>query len=320
MTDCNGAASRRGSSRGFTLVELLVVIAIIGVLVALLLPAVQAAREAARRSSCGNNAKQIGIALHNYHDTFNTFPAGQLRRAGGTGGFPTDGSLAGLGLNWCAQILPFIEQGNLYDRINLTVDWQDASNAAYYGTPIKSFLCPSDPNNSTKYNNAWARGNYGGNLGRQNNSTTHYSSVAGDKKGIFGFGMSGNMAAVTDGLSNTVAVWEVRAGVAADPRGVWGIGRHGASLVGGCDEVGDCHGINDNTTNGEDIRGCVPTPSQRMPCYSSGEGQSAPRSQHPAGVHSLLGDASVRFIPNTIDFNTLRYINSAQGGETIGDF
>jgi prepilin-type N-terminal cleavage/methylation domain-containing protein len=305
-------------SSGFTLVELLVVIAIIGVLVALLLPAVQAAREAARRSSCSNNTKQIGIALHNYHDTFNTFPAGVLRRAGGTGGFPTNGDVSGLGLNWLAQLLPFVEQGTLYDRINLNVDWADANNAPYYTTVIKSFVCPSDPNTGVKWNNTWARGCYAGNLGKQNNSTSHYVNVAGDRKGIFGFGQSANMAAVIDGLSNTVAVWEVRAGVAADPRGTWALGRHGASLVGGCDEVGDCHGINDNTTNGEDIYGCVASP--RMPCYASGEGQSTPRSAHPAGVNALLGDASTRFVSQTIDINVLRAVNSASGGETVGDW
>jgi prepilin-type N-terminal cleavage/methylation domain-containing protein len=314
----------RAGRKAFTLVELLVVIAIIGILVALLLPAVQAAREAARRTQCANNSKQIGIGLHNYHDTFKIFPTGVLRRAGGTGDFPNDGNLAGLGLNWAALILPFIEQGNLYDKINFTADWQDTSNAFIYGSTIPGYICPSDPGSNQLFNNAWGRGNYGANLGRQaNNRWVYQSGNWGNGntslKGVMGFQGSATMAALTDGTSNTVAVWEIRSGlVSTDPRGTWGVGRHGSSLVGGCDEVGDCHGINDKTTNGEDIKNCDPN-ALRMPCHANGDGQSAPRSLHPGGVHALLGDASTRFVSQTINFNTLRSINSASGGETIAD-
>src|SRR5262245_49230386 len=98
---------------GFTLVELLVVIAIIGILVALLLPAVQAAREAARRMQCGNNLKQIGLALHNYHDTFKSLPIGLL---GAGAGQPTPSS-ADDGFGWGCALLPFLEQQALYDRV-----------------------------------------------------------------------------------------------------------------------------------------------------------------------------------------------------------
>src|SRR5262245_9800432 len=124
-------AHSRIRSRGFTLVELLVVIAIIGVLVALLLPAVQAAREAARRSSCSNNLHQHGIALHNYHDIFQTYPFGWSNR----------------GQGWTACILPFIEQRPLYD----TLEWAEANNWDTDNTPneracctvIKTYRCPS---------------------------------------------------------------------------------------------------------------------------------------------------------------------------------
>src|SRR6188472_3349467 len=99
---------------GFTLVELLVVIAIIGVLVSLLLPAVQAAREAARRMSCGNNLKQIGLAMHNFHDTNNKLPSNIRPSAVST-----------VRVRWASYILPFMEQSPLYDRIDFTKNWSD---------------------------------------------------------------------------------------------------------------------------------------------------------------------------------------------------
>jgi prepilin-type N-terminal cleavage/methylation domain-containing protein len=131
----------------FTLVELLVVIAIIGILVALLLPAVQAAREAARRMSCGNNLKQIGLSLHNYHDTYNTFPPGGIT-PGNCCGTPSAGT-------WTLFILPYLEQQILADQYNFNL-WNDVSpgrsgrtggpNAAVCMTFVKPYICPSDIN------------------------------------------------------------------------------------------------------------------------------------------------------------------------------
>ncbi|TWT39328.1 DUF1559 domain-containing protein [Blastopirellula retiformator] len=122
----------RFQRQGFTLVELLVVIAIIGVLIALLLPAVQQAREAARRMQCTNNMKQIGLAMHNYHDTHKLFPPG----------FNNE-----LGWGWGAKILPFIEQTALYDEIdqvNGLMDLSDADILAAVQIPLDAFRCPSD--------------------------------------------------------------------------------------------------------------------------------------------------------------------------------
>lgn len=133
-------------STGFTLVELLVVIAIIGVLVALLLPAVQAAREAARRSECSNKLKQIGLALHNYHDTFKVFPRGQGWANNGATDFSPPATHSAI--SWRAQILPFLEQSGLYDKINFGLPINSTSgtpsNLDIARMPMPSYLCPSD--------------------------------------------------------------------------------------------------------------------------------------------------------------------------------
>ena len=135
--------SRRSA---FTLVELLVVIAIIGVLVALLLPAVQAAREAARRSSCTNNMKQLGIALHNFHDTFNRFPPGGARDQQPFGTHATGG---GWGSSWKVYILPYIEQNAIYDKWlfdGANSGYTHASNMVYTNRlKIATYRCPSSP-------------------------------------------------------------------------------------------------------------------------------------------------------------------------------
>src|SRR5438477_4220588 len=123
------AISGRGRG-GFTLVELLVVIAIIGVLVALLLPAVQAAREAARRMSCGNNLRQVGLALQNYHEVTNCLPVARNP-------FPLVQSAL-------SRILPFVEQGNVHQLVDYTQPVGAVANQAALETPIKLFICPSD--------------------------------------------------------------------------------------------------------------------------------------------------------------------------------
>jgi len=137
---------------GFTLVELLVVIAIIGLLVALLLPAIQAAREAARRTECSNKLKQIGLALHNYHDTYNVFPPGAITKTTScslnTGNTRTDG-----GAPWTVLTLPFMEQSSLHDRFDFSKPfasrWNDGAtpntNFSLQFTTNRTFHCPSDP-------------------------------------------------------------------------------------------------------------------------------------------------------------------------------
>ncbi|MCH7728387.1 MAG: DUF1559 domain-containing protein [Planctomycetes bacterium] len=129
---------RTRKAHGFTLVELLVVIAIIGILIALLLPAVQAARSAARRTECVNKLKQLALGLHNYHDTFHNFPAGEI----------TPGNCCGTQSfeNWAISILPFIEQGNLYEQYNFNQRNEHSSNRVVRESNIDTHNCPSDIN------------------------------------------------------------------------------------------------------------------------------------------------------------------------------
>ena len=131
--------------RGFTLIELLVVIAIIAVLISLLLPAVQSAREAARRAQCLNNFKQIGLALHTYHQSHGVFPPGYVSNfipgAGGNTSLEVD---TGPGWGWASQILPQMEQSNTYNAINFNISMIMADNNTAQYTRISSFLCPSD--------------------------------------------------------------------------------------------------------------------------------------------------------------------------------
>src|SRR5438270_5363122 len=173
---------------GFTLIELLVVIAIIAVLIALLLPAVQQAREAARRSQCKNNLKQLGLALHNYHDTFSKFP---LNRVGGRNPNATFPATFG-NVSWLAMLLPNIDQAPLYNLINFSDQTNQPrciigdgtngqpGNLVARRTAVPGFLCPSNPqinvvNNQSGYPDSWGDGgldggrtDYVGNMGWMN--------------------------------------------------------------------------------------------------------------------------------------------------------
>ena len=230
----NMSAKLRGTCRiGFTLIELLVVIAIIAVLIALLLPAVQSAREAARRAQCVNNMKQLGLAMHNYHDTVGSFPTSFWR--GTLNADPKDPF--GNGTNrhsWFAMILPYIEQTNLYNSMNFSVGVGGPINDTASMTPVNAFMCPSDPSPTIspyqrvdqgvgKNSNSGPKMDYAGNFGDNHNDDENwwtFPNLPTFRKN--GFGASGtqtgimcrdggttSMRDVTDGTSNTFAAGEV---------------------------------------------------------------------------------------------------------------
>src|SRR5438132_10712239 len=190
--------------RGFTLIELLVVIAIIAVLIGLLLPAVQKVREAANLVSCKNNLKQIGLAMHHYHDSRGTFPVGYYDPT------PWPQTDNGPGWGWGAYLLPYLEQDNLYNQINFKLDVGDPANAVIRTTFLKSFICPSDftPALFTLTDggtNSWelAPGNYvacNGNDGCDDFTTPpHTGPFLRTTKGL-------RLADITDGLSNNLLI------------------------------------------------------------------------------------------------------------------
>jgi prepilin-type N-terminal cleavage/methylation domain-containing protein len=324
---------QRAARRGFTLVELLVVIAIIGVLVALLLPAIQAAREAARRSSCGNNLKQLGLALQNYHDARKTFPYSVVC-------IPTSASMGGtsnVGPTWVTAILPFIEGGNVISTYNKTAFWMDMpANVSFHGATLPFMICPSDAFAPVAFNGAnvstvnspasnWGRGCYGCNTsvywyynGLSNSSTNFNSMING--KGIMAPNVSLSMKQITDGTSKVIALAEMR----ADPspsgsRGIWAYPFGASALMahGACNEDGSAgYDIGPNNpgsvntganSGGDHVGGCGASLtgtqlfSLGMGCVSdSFAAIQGPKSSHPGGLLNVFCDGSVHWMDDTI--------------------
>jgi len=215
---------RATRARGFTLIELLVVIAIIAILIALLLPAVQQAREAARRTQCKNNLKQIALALHNYHDTYNTFPPGQVYCKGSGVACNANRPTWSYGWTWTTFLLPYIDQAPLFNKFNTSTNLYDPINVDLIKTPNPAYQCASDASrratvspSGTTDPRVLATTNYCANGGSFSNSFNSPNDVSVNTavgfsswvNGVLGRDSKINFRDITDGTSNTLAVGEV---------------------------------------------------------------------------------------------------------------
>jgi prepilin-type N-terminal cleavage/methylation domain-containing protein len=313
--------------RGFTLVELLVVIAIIGVLVALLLPAVQAARESARRMKCQNNLKQLGVALHNYHDIHGRVPPAGIHNQGSQ----SAGS-SSWGPSWCVMLLPMIEQGALHSQYDFSmIRTRDTPNDRVVRVTVPAFLCPSDPPNPMPWVNSvpHARGNYACNSGPASAfSVTEFPrGIRGAFSPPFYWGTA--FREVTDGLSNTVFLGEIIAGreegdsrgAWASPLGVFFSGTSGSSATPPSVPMLINGNALDDSRRDRPARCSAPNTDRNLRCIADGDRPThALRSRHPGGVQLLLGDGSVRFTNNTINMPTLLTLLGAADGQATGDF
>jgi prepilin-type N-terminal cleavage/methylation domain-containing protein len=319
MMFCERNIRRR---KGFTLIELLVVIAIIAILIALLLPAVQQAREAARRSTCKNNQKQIGIAMHNYHETHGIFPPGAIAP-----GCNCDAITGGQILNHTAyqMILPFLEQSALYNSYNFSLP---SGKSKYTGgagctgatpatdqlsvvtSPVAVFLCPSDPGprkGDEDYAFSQGKGaqrtSYGLVSDRNDPSWTKtLASTTESTKGMWGPNGAARMRDLIDGTSNVMCMIEtpLRKKKFEDWNGpYWNAYTYTYWMyIPG-------RGINR-----------IYADADYPGVHRNGAG-----SEHEGGAHTLLADGSVRFLSENVDqFSVLNALTSMGGGEIIGEF
>ncbi len=309
---------------GFTLIELLVVVAIVAVLIALLLPAMQQAREAARRVHCKNNLKQIGLALHGYHDTHLVFPKGGY---GGlltpaTAALPSTQSLRTL--SWGAAILPQLEQATVYALIDPTKWYLHADNLAAGRTVLSVYLCPSNSgaeplqaNGDQPGGSRFARTDYGGNFGergiRCHPSTAcqnNYGSGTGaaSYRGMFPLlsAPSVSIRDVTDGTTNTAFVGEAPDGL----HSIW-IGHKNVF-----DQSAPLNTKYSPATAWPGCRVAADSPNAGKTCDFGQEFHS----RHPGGAQFLLVDGSARFVSQDVDFIVLAALLSRSGGEVAADF
>ena len=278
--------------RGFTLIELLVVIAIIAILIALLLPAVQQAREAARRTQCKNNLKQIGLALHNYHDIYLCFPPGADNKT--------------QGLSWLYSILPQIEQGNLFDQFDHGNTFHSSVNRPLVRKdPVNAYLCPSSNEVKADDNNQDYTTHYYGVMGPTGiNATTgvaYKENTNGphggfSKEGMFYFAEVRLIRDMSDGTAHTLAVGEIS----------WN------------DRNGKSTRYRAWTRGG--MKDQYMAPAKNLAQTINGDNTSIFNdmnfgSNHTGGCHFAAGDGSVHFVSENVDYGVYLAGGSVSGGE-----
>lgn len=306
--------------RGFTLIELLVVIAIIAILIALLLPAVQQAREAARRSQCKNNLKQIGLGLHNYNEIYGTLPPAWVTNAPNNGA--GDGSL----FAWSVRILPQMEAAPIFEEM-LASDRSymnlSAATVAHAQQTFEMYNCPTDTADDIVPNNVGSQvltmsdgtaaeagvNNYMANWGLSGHSQCRQRNPGRDPdfNGVFGENRGILFRDVTDGLSNTIFVGEVSEIVFNNGRTKgrpgWWIGLNRSS--------------NSSRRYGMTVRGSR-YPINEKTATSRNRIDRSFNSLHTGGAQFLLGDGTVRFISENIQFDPLPNSGNQCGSRSLG--
>jgi prepilin-type N-terminal cleavage/methylation domain-containing protein/prepilin-type processing-associated H-X9-DG protein len=331
-------------TRGFTLIELLVVIAIIGVLIALLLPAVQQAREAARRIQCTNNFKQLGLALHNYHDTVGSFPIGRMGIGGGPSGNGTYLTTVPQRRTWAFSVLPYFEQAALFQAFNFNLPFYFPQNTTMSQQHLTVYQCPSDqrviqePNSYRR-----SKGNMAANWGNThfwqdsrfnrgaNGPNPWNNGPVPNPPGVTNYLFTGapfrldepqSLRDLIDGSSGTILMAETIQGPNIAPNG-WD---HRGDIFN--DDLNSCL-FNTYTPPNSPIPDRMGGNAEGRPWCSYGLDRAAPpctggqpsfnaaRSRHPGGVNVLFGDGSVRFIKDSVALAIWRSLGSISGGEIV---
>jgi prepilin-type N-terminal cleavage/methylation domain-containing protein/prepilin-type processing-associated H-X9-DG protein len=348
---------RRRHPSGFTLIELLVVIAIIAVLIALLLPAVQSAREAARRAQCTNNLKQIALAAHNYESALGSFPIGNRGLQLFYPGLPP----CGIGSNFSNPIghtafvfiLPFLEDGIVYNAFNIIQAYDELGNGTGISTKVATYICPSDSQAAPDPTGdiTVTQASYGTARGLQETLAFNWSTVAtlpdpngqyastcnqGPGDGMFSVEWAHKVQQVTDGLSNTFLFGEMSR-FRNEPPGSNFYFNYIGGIWAGPPWTGNPYWANDaRITSGAT---CVPklnappdtTGAVLFSCFATALfppdwipvpacqnlGQFGFRSLHPGGGNFAMADGSVRFIKETINLGTYRALATRAGGEVV---